>query len=71
MSSGVIGSGLAIFSKWPIRKAFYHRYVASGKVGKILHGEWLNGKGVALMQIQHPSGKIIDLYDTHVKTQMI
>ncbi len=62
---GVIGTGLAIFSKHPIRRIDFRPYALNGRPTGILTGDWFAGKGVAYSQIAHPRG-LIDIYNTHL-----
>ncbi|XP_070532019.1 putative neutral sphingomyelinase [Ptychodera flava] len=62
--SGVIGSGLCVFSKSPIVGAFYHHYSVNGYPHRIFHGDWFGGKMVGLCQILH-HGLTINVYVTH------
>ncbi|XP_059490809.1 putative neutral sphingomyelinase [Neocloeon triangulifer] len=49
--SGVIGSGLCIFSRYPIIDSLFHQWAVNGYVHKIQHGDWFGGKGVGLCRI--------------------
>lgn len=42
--SGVTGSGVCIFSKWPIIDIFAYKYNLNGYAHKIYHGDWFGGK---------------------------
>ncbi|XP_045618331.1 putative neutral sphingomyelinase isoform X2 [Procambarus clarkii] len=46
--SGVIGSGMCIFSRSPITEVYFHKFTLNGFPHKINHGDWWGGKGVAL-----------------------
>ncbi|KAL4703310.1 hypothetical protein ACJJTC_006673 [Scirpophaga incertulas] len=63
--SGVLGSGLCIFSKWVIQDVFFHQWPLNGYIHKIHHGDWFGGKGVGLCRIKYGQ-KLINVYCTHV-----
>lgn len=63
--SGVIGSGLCVFSKFPIEKVFYHSWRLNGYVHRIQHGDWFGGKGVGLAKIR-VNDQYVNLYTAHV-----
>ena len=64
--SALVGSGLSVFSRYPIAEAFFHRYTEGGKAHKIWHGDWWAGKGVSVARIELPDGGFVDLFNTHV-----
>jgi len=61
------GNGLFTISAWPIVESFFHRYKASNPWQRVWEGDWWAGKGVGLARVQHPSGSIIDFYNTHAQ----
>uniref|UniRef100_A0A069DZ32 sphingomyelin phosphodiesterase n=1 Tax=Panstrongylus megistus TaxID=65343 RepID=A0A069DZ32_9HEMI len=63
--SGVFGSGLAIYSKWPIMKTYYNQWSLNGYVHMLHHGDWYGGKGVALAQIAYKD-LVINVYNSHL-----
>ncbi|XP_073994790.1 neutral sphingomyelinase [Rhodnius prolixus] len=63
--SGVFGSGLAIYSKWPILKIYYNQWSLNGYVHMLHHGDWYGGKGVALAQIA-VNEIIVNVYNVHL-----
>lgn len=63
--SGVIGSGVCVFSKGQIISVLCHRYSLNGYAHKIQHGDWFGGKVAGLCKIVH-KGLKINLYATHV-----
>lgn len=69
-TSGVIGSGLVTFSRYPIVDAIFQRFRLSGKPEKVRHGDYYAGKGIGLTRINAPSG-IIDFYNTHTHAQYV
>ena len=65
--SGVVGSGLCIFSKYPITETFMHHYSVNGYAHCIGHGDWYGGKAVALAKVAI-NDMLINVYCTHVST---
>lgn len=63
--SGIIGSGLVVFSRHPISRVAFHRYALGGSPGRIWHGDWYAGKGIALAQVEVLPGCIVDVFITH------
>lgn len=63
--SGVAGSGLCVFSKYPIEKAFYHGWRLNGYVHRIQHGDWFGGKGVGMVKV-NVNGQYVNFYTAHV-----
>jgi len=64
--SGVLGGGLAILSKWPIESTTMWRYPLNGRPIAVWRGDWYVGKGVASALIRHPTGQLIEVFNTHV-----
>ena len=64
-SGGIVGSGLAVFSKHPIIQIDYRPYRLNGKPFYILHGDWYAGKGIGHVRLQHPE-TVIDIFTTHM-----
>nr|CAH7749118.1 unnamed protein product [Callosobruchus chinensis] len=58
--SGVMGSGICIFSKYPIQETFFHQWPLNGYIHKIHHADWFGGKGVGLCKLT------VDNYTVHV-----
>eukprot|EP00126_Sphaerothecum_destruens_P010952 Sdes_comp20832_c0_seq2m17436 len=67
--SGVSGSGLAIFSFFPIVKIFHHRFRPNGKPYKIFHADWFGGKVVGCCRISHPILGLVDIHTTHLHAE--
>lgn len=63
--SGVVGSGLAIFSKYPFLDSDFINYNMNGPPLEVIKGDWFAGKGVGWVTINHPSYGLIDVYTTH------
>jgi len=64
---GFLGSGLAIFSRWPIVSTSMYPFRLNGRPSAIWRGDWYAGKGVATAVVSHPSGQLIEVFTTHVK----
>ncbi|XP_023938168.2 putative neutral sphingomyelinase [Bicyclus anynana] len=66
--SGVLGSGLCIFSKWLIQDVFFHQWPLNGYIHKIHHGDWFGGKGLGLCRIKCDN-RLINIYCTHLHAE--
>lgn len=66
--SGVIGSGLAIFSKHRIHDTFLYRYSLNGYPYMAHHGDWFGGKavGMAILSIGNLTANV---YVTHLHAE--
>lgn len=66
--SGVIGSGLAIFSKHRIQDTFRYCYSLNGYPYMIQHGDWFGGKavGMAILNIGNTTAHV---YVTHLHAE--
>ncbi|KOC66175.1 Putative neutral sphingomyelinase [Habropoda laboriosa] len=66
--SGVVGSGVCILSRFPIKDVMFHKWPLNGYVHKIHHGDWFGGKGVGLCKLQiHDMN--INIYITHLHAE--
>lgn len=63
--AGIFGSGLAIFSRFPIVDVGFMRYSLAGRPERMSHGDWYAGKGVALARIRHSRLGIVNVFTTH------
>ena len=66
--SGIIGSGLCVFSRHPIISAYSHQFTAGDGIYRFKTGEIFAGKGVMAVKITTPEG-IITFYNTHVRRE--
>ncbi|MBZ3879320.1 Sphingomyelin phosphodiesterase 2 [Sciurus carolinensis] len=66
--SGIIGSGLCVFSKHPIQEIIQHVYTLNGYPYMIHHGDWFCGKAVGLL-VFHLSGLVLNAYITHLHAE--
>lgn len=64
--SGIIGSGLCVFSRHPIITAYSHQFTAGDGIYRFKTGEIFAGKGVMAVKITTPEGTIT-FYNTHVR----
>ncbi|KAI8885180.1 DNase I-like protein [Backusella circina FSU 941] len=65
--SGTLGSGLALFSKFPIRSSTYLAFTLAGRPLKVLEGDYYVGKGCGSVCIEHPTLGAMDVYTTHLQ----
>ncbi|XP_034547986.1 sphingomyelin phosphodiesterase 2 [Notolabrus celidotus] len=66
--SGVIGSGLAIFSKYRVHDTFVYRYSLNGYPYMAHHGDWFGGKAVGLAVLNIGS-LTANVYVTHLHAE--
>ncbi|XP_072237802.1 sphingomyelin phosphodiesterase 2 isoform X2 [Leuresthes tenuis] len=66
--SGVIGSGLAIFSKHRIHDTFLYRYSLNGYPYMAHHGDWFGGKAVGMVVLNLGS-LTANVYVTHLHAE--
>ncbi|KAG8234134.1 hypothetical protein J437_LFUL007500 [Ladona fulva] len=66
--SGVLGSGLCIFSKHVIENAIFHRWPLNGYAHKVQHGDWFGGKGIALCTFIINTLKV-NVYNVHMHAE--
>lgn len=64
--SGMMGSGLAILSKYPIIQTDMRPYTLNGRPQAFFRGDWFVGKGVASAIIQLPDGRVCQVFNTHM-----
>ncbi|RHZ69740.1 hypothetical protein Glove_279g14 [Diversispora epigaea] len=63
--SGVLGGGLAIFSRYSIVETNFYPYRLNGRPIQVNHGDWYVGKGVASAVVDHPVAGLIEIFNTH------
>ncbi|KAG7494264.1 sphingomyelin phosphodiesterase 2 [Solea senegalensis] len=66
--SGVIGSGLAMFSKHRIRDTFLYRFSLNGYPYMAHHGDWFGGKAVG-MAVLSIGSLTANVYVTHLHAE--
>lgn len=49
---GLIGSGLAIFSRYEVVSTKFHIFNTNGSPWRLSHGDWYSGKGIALVVVR-------------------
>lgn len=64
-SSGVIGAGLLVLSKFPIVSTLFHSWTVNGYCHRIQHADWFGGKGVGMCRIR-VGDRYVHLYNAHV-----
>ncbi|KAL1506402.1 hypothetical protein ABEB36_005772 [Hypothenemus hampei] len=70
--SGVVGSGICIFSKHPIEETFFHQWSVNGYIHKLHHGDWWGGKGVGLCRLRvdkENTTYYVNVYTTHLHAE--
>ncbi|XP_006276956.1 sphingomyelin phosphodiesterase 2 [Alligator mississippiensis] len=66
--SGVIGSGLCVFSKYPILDTFLYQYSLNGYPYMLQHGDWFCGKSVGLLVLKIQE-IVFNIYVTHLHAE--
>ncbi|KAK7695322.1 hypothetical protein QCA50_002513 [Cerrena zonata] len=64
--SGALGSGLVIFSKFPIVAATIQPYSLNGSPIDVIAGDWFVGKAAASVLIAHPVLGQVQIFNTHL-----
>ncbi|CAE7117612.1 unnamed protein product [Rhizoctonia solani] len=64
--SGAFGSGLSLFSRYPIEQAQMHPFALAGDPIDVLGGDWFVGKGVAAATLSHPVLGHVELLTSHM-----
>ncbi|KAG8717312.1 phospholipase C type enzyme [Ceratobasidium sp. 395] len=64
--SGAFGSGLSLFSRFPIEQAQMHPFALAGDPIDVLGGDWFVGKGVAAATVAHPVLGHIEILTSHM-----
>ena len=64
--SGVVGSGLAFFSRFPIVDSWMRPFMLSGRPEMIIHGDWYAGKGIGVTVVQVSKEYQVAILNTHV-----
>jgi sphingomyelin phosphodiesterase 2 len=64
--SGAFGSGLSLFSRFPIEQAQMHPFALAGDPIDVLGGDWFVGKGVAAATVVHPILGHIEILTSHM-----
>ncbi|RCI15719.1 hypothetical protein L249_3444 [Ophiocordyceps polyrhachis-furcata BCC 54312] len=63
--SGVLGSGLAILSRWPLEDSSMVRFPLNGRPTAFWRGDWYVGKGVACAVLRLGPRHLIHVLNTH------
>ncbi|KAI7863933.1 Endonuclease/exonuclease/phosphatase [Spinellus fusiger] len=67
--SGALGSGLAIFSRFPILESSYVCYTLAGHPLMLWHGDYYVGKGCGSVTIEHPKAGVLQVFNTHLHAE--
>lgn len=70
INSGALGSGLVIFSRYPILSATVHPYSLNGSPIDVAAGDWFVGKAAASVVIAHPILGEVQVFNTHVRLRV-
>lgn len=66
-SAGIItGPGLAILSKYPIKKTFLYRFPINGRPSAFFRGDWYVGKSVSVTILCLKDGSTIAVLNSHM-----
>ncbi|WP_395740170.1 endonuclease/exonuclease/phosphatase family protein [Prosthecobacter sp.] len=65
-SSGLVGSGLLLVSRFPIESDGFIRYADGGRPEAVHHGDWWAGKGLSLSTLRLPDGSPLYIANTHM-----
>jgi len=68
-TSGVMGSGLAILSRFRVLECSFTAFNASGKLYKFWHADALGAKGIASILVSGPEGLKIRILNLHTQAQ--
>ena len=63
--SGILGTGLCLFSKVAIQRFLFQPFTVNGYIHHVHQGDWFGGKGVGLVSVVH-SGLTVHLYIVHL-----
>ncbi|MCP9259023.1 hypothetical protein DINM_002005 [Dirofilaria immitis] len=66
--SGFTGSGICVFSRYPIVSTLMHRFTLNGFAHHIHRGDWFGGKGVGLVEIEIEQYRI-NFYAAHLHAE--
>nr|XP_018898926.1 PREDICTED: putative neutral sphingomyelinase [Bemisia tabaci]XP_018898927.1 PREDICTED: putative neutral sphingomyelinase [Bemisia tabaci]XP_018898928.1 PREDICTED: putative neutral sphingomyelinase [Bemisia tabaci]XP_018898929.1 PREDICTED: putative neutral sphingomyelinase [Bemisia tabaci] len=66
--SGFVGSGVCIFSRWPIKEVLFHQWQLNGYFHKVMHADFFGGKGIAFIQCVIKGIKI-NIYSVHLHAE--
>jgi endonuclease/exonuclease/phosphatase family metal-dependent hydrolase len=67
-TSGIVGSGVMIISRYPVVDATFHRYRLGGRPERVWEADYYAGKGIGLVRLTTPAG-LLDVYATHALAQ--
>ncbi|KAG0280286.1 phospholipase C type enzyme [Linnemannia exigua] len=64
-TSGLYGSGLATFSKYPIVSSSLTRFALNGDPWPVWQGDWYDGKSCGSIVVTHPLVGEVEVFNTH------
>lgn len=64
--SGALGSGLVIFSRFPIVTCSVYPYSLNGAPLDVKAGDWFVGKAAVSVVVDHPVLGHVQIFNTHV-----
>ncbi|KAF9125244.1 phospholipase C type enzyme, partial [Linnemannia schmuckeri] len=64
-TSGLFGSGLATFSKYPLVSSSLTRFALNGDPWPVWQGDWYDGKSCGSVVVAHPLVGEIEVFNTH------
>ena len=67
-ASGLLGSGLMTFSRFPISDAVFYRFRMAGKPEKFWRGDYFAGKGIGLTRVETADGPV-NVFNCHTHAQ--
>lgn len=65
-SSGLVGSGLLLVSRYPLETTGFIRYADNGRPEALQHGDWWAGKGLSLVTMRLPGDVRLYVGNTHM-----
>lgn len=68
--SGALGSGLAVFTRYPIVGSSIHPYALNGSPLDVAGGDFFVGKSVTSVILEHPTLGELEVFNTHVSAQL-
>lgn len=65
-TSGALGAGLVLLSRFPILSTTTHAYSLNGTPLDVAGGDWFVGKSAGSIVIEHPALGEVEIFNTHV-----
>jgi hypothetical protein len=64
---GALGAGVAILSRFPILETSSFSYTHNGSPIDVAKGDWIVGKGLFSVLLEHPVLYEVEVFNTHVR----